>query len=150
MVKKVLVSACLLGECCRYDGKGSVSEEVEHFLVGKEAIPICPEVMGGLSTPRTPCEIIKNRVMDKNGEDKSEAYQKGAQCVLALAKENQCKLAILKSRSPSCGSNQIYDGTFSGKLILGDGICAQLLKANQIVVLSEEELKNFDFNSIDE
>lgn len=137
---KYAVSACLLGECCRYDGKSKVNIKVQKFLKGKEYVPVCPEVSGGLPTPRTPCEIVKGRVLDSGGEDRTQEYVGGAKKVLGICKAEGITTALLKQRSPSCGSKFIYDGTFSGAVIKGEGICAKLLRENGIAVISEEDI----------
>lgn len=141
-MKKILVSACLYGEICRYDAKQcGLSDEI--FLDLKKQgllIPICPEVCGGLETPRVPCEICDGRVINKIGEDKTTEFEKGAKEALRIAKENDVCCCILKSRSPSCGAGVIYDGTFSGKRINGYGVTAKLLKDNGFFIFSEETL----------
>lgn len=136
----ILVSACLIGEKCKYNGGDNYSEKLMEFLKGKEYIAICPEVLGGLPTPRTSCEIIKGRVIDQNGVDKTMEYEKGAEQALKIALEKGCKLAILQTRSPSCGKGKIYDGTFSKRLIVGDGKTVQLLEKNGIEVINIENL----------
>ncbi len=136
----ILVSACLIGEKCKYNGGDNYSEKLMEFLKGKEYIAICPEVLGGLPTPRTSCEIIRGRVIDQNGVDKTMEYEKGAEQALKIALEKGCKLAILQTRSPSCGKGKIYDGTFSKRLIVGDGKTVQLLEKNGIEVINIENL----------
>lgn len=136
----ILVSACLIGEKCKYNGGDNYSEKLMEFLKGKEYIAICPEVLGGLPTPRTSCEIIRGRVIDQNGVDKTMEYEKGAEQALQIALEKGCKLAILQTRSPSCGKGKIYDGTFSKRLIVGDGKTVQLLEKNGIEVINIENL----------
>ena len=138
---KILVSACLLGEPCRYDGKSKPSEAIRALAEQHTLIPICPEVMGGLRTPRSPSEIQPDgRVVNREGADVSENYLRGAEIALKMAREHGCTLAILKEKSPSCGNREVYDGSFSGKLIPGQGICARLLEANGIRVLGESEI----------
>ena len=136
----ILVSACLIGEKCKYNGGDNYSEKLMEFLKGKEYVAICPEVLGGLPTPRTSCEIIRGRVIDQNGVDKTMEYEKGAEQALKIALEKGCKLAILQTRSPSCGKGKIYDGTFSKRLIVGDGKTVQLLEKNGIEVINIENL----------
>ena len=141
---KILISACLLGQNVKYDGKNnSILENpfIKKLLNLNMLIPICPEVEGGLPTPRVPVEIIDNRAINQIGEDKTIFFQTGAQKALNLCKKHDIKYAILKFRSPSCGSNQIYDGTFSHTLIDGDGVCTKLLKKSGIEVFSEKELE---------
>lgn len=136
MKEKILVSACLLGVDCKYNGGNNYSEEVMEFLKDYEIIPICPEIMGGLQTPRPASEIKENKVININNEDVTANFKKGAEEALKLAKLLGVKKALLKKKSPSCGSGEIYDGTFSGTLISGDGITTQLLKENDIEVLT--------------
>ncbi|MBQ9784476.1 MAG: DUF523 domain-containing protein [Clostridia bacterium] len=139
-MKKILVSACLLGECCRYDGASKPCDAVLALRKKHHLVPICPEVMGGLPTPRTPSEIQGDRVVMKNGTDVTKNYRNGAQKALAIARAHGCTVAILKERSPSCGKGLIYDGSFRGTLVPGNGICAELLLKNGIRVLGESEL----------
>lgn len=136
--KSILVSACLLGACCRYDGKGQKNEAVAALAERYHLIPVCPEQLGGLPTPRTPAERKGERVITKDGRDVTEEYRRGAQEALKLARLFGCEAAVLKARSPSCGSGEIYDGTFSGKKCAGNGVCAQLLLENGLRVFSEE------------
>lgn len=136
----ILISACLLGIDCRYDGTGFFIEKLHALKDKYHLIPVCPEIFGGLKTPRNPAEIIGDRVITKNGEDVTKNYQKGANEVLKLAKFYDCKLAILKERSPSCGYGEIYDGTFSGTVINGNGVTAELLIENGIKVIGESQI----------
>ena len=135
---RILVSACLLGACCRYDGKSKANEAVLRLAEKHELIPVCPEQLGGLPTPRAPAEIRNGRVVNRRGEDVTRQYQKGAAETLRLCKLLHCDLAIFKARSPSCGCGQVYDGTFSGTLVPGDGIAARRFKEQGIPVLTEE------------
>ena len=138
----ILVSACLLGICCRYDGASKPCADViklrEKFLL----IPTCPEVDGGLPTPRIPSERVGDKVLMRDGKDVTHNYVSGAEMALELAERFSCVAAVLKARSPSCGSNLIYDGSFSGNLIAGDGVAAELLKKKGIDVYTEEEIDN--------
>ena len=140
--EKILVSACLLGEMCKYSGESNYSERVSAFLEsrGAEAVPVCPEVMGGLSVPRQPAEIRDGRVVTRQGRDVTEEFVRGAKAALEAAEREGCRLAILKERSPSCGSGFIYDGSFEKKLVPGDGIAAGLLKKKGITVIGEGSL----------
>ena len=138
----ILVSACLLGCPCRYDGKSKPNDAVLPLMEHHTLIPICPEQMGGLATPRVPAERKDGGVFTERGGDVTEQYRRGAEEALRLAQLYGCKYAILKERSPSCGSGQIYDGSFSRRLIEGDGVTAQLLKAHGITVLGESEVDN--------
>ncbi|SHJ11990.1 DUF523 domain-containing protein [Lutispora thermophila] len=137
----ILVSACLLGINTRYDGGSCFNKKIEALLSDHNPIPICPEQLGGLSTPRLPSEIQQGSDMVKNikGEDVTINFHKGAQEALKIALLNNCKYAILKSKSPSCGYGFIYDGTFTGKLIPGNGVFAQLLIENGIMVYTEDD-----------
>lgn len=138
----ILVSACLLGVECRYDGTGKRVSEVEKLKETHNLIPVCPEVYGGLSTPREPAEKVGNYILTKSGNDVTENFKKGASEILKLAQMFHCKYAILKERSPSCGFGEIYDGTFSGNLIKGDGILAEELNRNGIIILGEKNIKS--------
>jgi len=135
---KIMVSACLLGYNVKYDGKNNLNSELIDFLADYEVISICPEIMGGLTIPRIASEIKDDKVINKDGIDVTKEFYEGAKKTLELAKENNIKVAILKKNSPSCGSNNIYDGTFTHTLVNGDGITAKLLKENGIMVLNED------------
>jgi uncharacterized protein YbbK (DUF523 family) len=144
----VLVSACLAGRACRYDGSAGGDDEVAALVREGRAILVCPEVEGGLGTPRPPAEITGGdgadvlagsaKVLTEAGEDVTEKYLSGARSALQLARERGVGRAILKARSPSCGHGAIYDGTFSGKTVPGEGVTAALLISEGIVVMSEE------------
>ena len=135
-----LCSACLLGLKCRYNGEVKPNEKVTNLAIEEILIPVCPEQMGGLPTPRKPAEQKNNKIITKDGDDVTFNFMNGAEQVLKIAKLYNIKSAILKQKSPSCGCGQIYDGTFSGTIITGDGITAKLLKENGIKVLTEEDL----------
>ena len=137
---KILVSACLLGTNCKYNGGNNLNQSVLVFIEGHEVIGICPEQLGGLSTPRLPAEIVDGVVTNKEGVSVDAEFRKGAQSALAAALENKVDLAILQSRSPSCGVKEIYDGSFSGKKIQGQGVFAKLLSARGIKVLDAEDV----------
>lgn len=141
-MKKLLCSACLLGVPCRYDGKSKPIKDIELLKEKFQLFPVCPEVEGGLTTPRLPCEIRNDRVIRKDGEDLTDAYQLGAEKTLRLAKENGITLALLKEKSPSCGVHFRYDGSFQGVPVKDSGITCALLKENDITVFSEDDLKN--------
>ena len=139
----VLISACLLGVPCKYSGGSNA-----HPLLMEAArqgeihfIPVCPECLGGLPIPRLPSEKRGDRVFSKSGEDLTEAFERGARSALHLARLFDCRCAILKERSPSCGAGEIYDGSFTGARVPGDGVTAQLLKANGIAVFGESEIE---------
>ena len=136
-----MVSACLLGEKCKYNGGDNLSEKVLAFTAGHEVIPVCPETAGGLPVPRTSCEIADGVVIDSAGLSRDKEFRAGAEACLRLAKEKGIDLAILQSRSPSCGVNQVYDGTFSGHLIKGSGVFAALLRENGFTIMDAEDLK---------
>ena len=141
MKTRIIVSACLLGENCRYDGKNNKNDGVislsEHF----DLIPVCPECFGGLSVPRTPCEIKEGRVFTKDGADLTDEFELGAEHTLYIAREKNCPAAVLKERSPSCGFGKIYDGSFSGSLTHGNGKTAELLTQNEIAVFGESNIR---------
>ena len=133
----LLVSACLLGVSCRYDGGTKPCDAVIALAKTHTLIPVCPEIFGGLPTPRTPCEIVGDRVLSRCGADKTDAYRRGAAEVLRLAGLFDCRAALLKARSPACGSGEVYDGSFSGTLKKGDGVAAAALLAAGIPVFAE-------------
>lgn len=134
-----IISACLCGEKCRYDGKEFTLSQAKELIDNGKALMICPEVLGGMSVPRSPCEIVGDKVINKNKEDKTINFKDGAIRVLEIANEYGIKKAILKEKSPSCGSNFIYDGNFNNKLIHGEGITTKLLRENGIQVISDED-----------
>lgn len=140
-----LVSACLAGINCRYDGKSSAVDGVVELVNQGKAIPVCPEQLGGLTTPRSSCELVPSpggrRIVNREGIDRTAEFQLGAERTLAIAKALGIKKAILKSKSPSCGCGQIYDGSFSAQLASGNGMAAELLLCNGIEVLPETELE---------
>lgn len=145
----IVVSACLLGKCCKYNGGHNHSRAVVDYVVKHDYIAVCPEELGGLTTPRSPVEIVGGsgedvlngtaRAVNKSGQDVTVQFIAGAQATLALAREHRAKLAILKEQSPSCGVQRIYDGSFSGVKKEGRGVCAALLHKAGIKVLSEED-----------
>ncbi len=135
-----ICSACLLGIKCRYDGKDKKNKKVINLSKKEILIPVCPEQLGGLSTPREPAEQKGKKVFTKSGKNVSKNFEKGAREVLKIVKLYCVKEAILKQKSPSCGCGQIYNGTFSGKIIKGDGVTTSLLKKNEIKVITEEDL----------
>ncbi len=140
---KLLISGCLLGLACRYDGEcRPLPEEILTALGEKfQLIPVCPEQLGGLSTPRNPAERVGNMVISNMGKDVTEEYQKGAAEVLKLAELFGCTAALLKEKSPACGNGLIYDGSFRKNLVPGDGVAAELLKGNGIDVFGESEIE---------
>ncbi len=144
MKETILVSACLLGLCCRYDGASRPNQKVLEQMQDAILIPVCPEQLGGLATPRVPAERQGEKVVTRTGADVTSQYQLGACQVLELAQLYNCRKAILKAKSPSCGKGRIYDGTFSGTLTAGNGVTAELLSDNGIAVHTEEELPLMD------
>ena len=137
---KVAVSACLVGLNTKYDGKNNYNEDVITYLKDKEYITICPEVSGGLPTPRIPSEQVKNKVINKNNEDVTDNFVKGALKCLKQLKEENVNVLILKERSPSCGYKKIYDGTFSKTLIDGNGVFAALAIENSFKIYTESDI----------
>lgn len=135
---KIMVSACLLGENCKYNDGNNRNEKILEFLAGNEVIPVCPEQMGGLTTPRDPAEIVDGVVINKAGVNVDQEYRMGAQKTLEIALREKPDLVILQSRSPSCGVKERYDGSFSGKLIKGSGVTAELLIQNGFNVVDAE------------
>ncbi len=140
MKEKILVSACLLGTACRYDSASKPCASVISLASEYEMIPICPECLGGLPTPRIPSERQGDRVFNREGEDVTAAYRKGAEEVLKIAVREKPLFAVLKARSPACGHGAVYDGTFTGTLRAGDGVCAETLHAAGIKIFTEEEV----------
>ena len=141
MKTKIIVSACLLGENCKYNGGNNKCDDIIALAEKFEIIPVCPECFGGLPIPRVPSEIRDGRVYSKTGEDLTEAFLSGAEQTLYIAREANAPCAVLKENSPSCGFGKIYDGTFSGNKIDGNGITAQLLYDNEIQVFGESQVK---------
>ncbi|MDD7511332.1 MAG: DUF523 domain-containing protein [Peptostreptococcaceae bacterium] len=141
-----IVSRCLLGENCKYNGMNNYDEKVVVFLKNKSYASVCPEMEGGLSCPRSPAELVEDRVIDRDGLDVTKEFHQGAVRSLKLAREmalcrgEDIELAITKANSPSCGCGQIYDGSFSGRLRQGDGCFVRLLKENNIPVITEKEI----------
>ena len=139
-MKKILVSACLLGENCKYNGGNNLCPAVLAFTEGKEVIPVCPEMQAGYGCPRTPIEIANGILMDRNGNNVDAPMRKAIADILDSIHDQDIDCAILKSRSPTCGVRQVYDGTFSGKLVDGSGLFAQALKDAGYKVIDSEEV----------
>ena len=137
----LLVSACLLGTACRYNGTGCADERVLKLARFHSLIPVCPEQLGGLPTPRPACEWQQGRIKTRQGEDCTHAFLRGAQEALRLYHLLGCEAAILKARSPSCGKGIIYDGTFTGTLVSGNGLLAQMMLDEGIPVYTEDEVE---------
>lgn len=142
MKEKILVSACLLGENCSYRGDSNYDEAVISYLKDKDIVAVCPEVLGGLSTPRAPSERIGNKIINNLGEDVTKEFYAGANAVIKIVKEQNIKKAILKDRSPSCGLDEIYDGTFQHNVIQGDGILVEMLKNIGVEVINCKKITN--------
>ncbi len=135
-----IVSACLAGVKCRWNGEARPCQKVIELVEQNEAVPVCPELLGGLTIPRIPAEQRNGRVFTKDGKDVTQQFERWAEEALKIAKLINCNEAIVKSKSPSCGCGKIYDGTFSGKLVYGDGVFTKLLKKNNIKVFTEDEI----------
>jgi uncharacterized protein YbbK (DUF523 family) len=138
----LLVSACLLGTCCNHEGSHSRRAAVEALAASHRLVPVCPEVCGGLSTPRPAAERRDDRVVNADGVDVTEAYDRGAAAAVELAHAVGARRAVLKARSPSCGASRVYDGTFTRTLVDGEGVTAAALRAAGIEVCSEEDLQS--------
>jgi uncharacterized protein YbbK (DUF523 family) len=136
----IVVSACLAGIKCRYDGKSKHCQKIIELVKQGKAIPVCPEQLGGLPTPRIPSERKEEKVITKDGKDVTNNFKLGAEKALQIAKENNCTEAILKTKSAACGFGKIYDGSFSGNLINGNGVFAELLEKNEIAIQTENEI----------
>ena len=137
---KVVVSACLLGENCKYNGGNNYSEKVVQFVSGREVIPVCPERLAGLGIPRTPIEIWDGRVISRDGEDVTAVLNEAVEQILAQLSAEDVECVVLKSRSPTCGVKQVYDGTFTGTLVDGMGVLAKALADAGYKVLDAENL----------
>lgn len=131
----IIVSACLAGRRCRYDGKATPDENIIRLVKEGKAVPVCPEQLGNLPTPREPSEQKGDKVITRSGKDVTEEFHEGAKKALQIAKDNNCKKAILKERSPSCGYRKVYDGTFTGNLIQGNGVFADMLEKEGLKIL---------------
>lgn len=139
-MEKILVSACLLGENCKYSGGNNYDPRVAEFVRGREVIPVCPEVLAGLGIPRTPIEIRDGVVVDQNGKVVDDAIRSAVAQILAQIENEDILCAVLKSRSPTCGVRQVYDGSFTDALVAGSGVLAQALEAAGYAVMDNEDL----------
>lgn len=139
-MEKILVSACLLGIDCKYNGKNNENNKIIDLLNDYEVVPFCPEILGGMTTPRIPSEILDDKVINKNGDEVTDYFVKGANESLKMAKLFNIKKAVMKQKSPSCGFGKIYDGTFSGNVIEGNGTTTDLFLDNNIEVLTEDDI----------
>ncbi len=137
---KIMVSACLLGQTCKYNGGDNYNEAVIGYCRGHEVVPVCPELAGGLSVPRRPCEIVDGVVMNSRSENVDREFRMGAETCLRKAIDEGIGLAILQPRSPSCGVHRVYDGSFSGRLVEGSGIFAELLLRHGFSVLDADDI----------
>ena len=137
---KIVVSACLLGSNCKYNGGNNYDPAVAAFVEGREVIPVCPEVLAGLGVPRTPIEIVNGELKDRSGNSVAARMAGAVETILEQLKGEQIECVILKSRSPTCGVRQVYDGTFTGTLVDGAGVLAQALMAAGYRVIDAEEL----------
>jgi len=138
--EKLLISACLLGENCRYSGGNNYEPLTEALGERFELVPVCPECLGGLTSPREPAERVGERVLSRTGEDWTAAFYLGAERTLEIARREGISRAVLKERSPSCGCGAVYDGTFTGAVVRGDGVTAELLKAHGLRILGESRI----------
>ena len=143
MKEALLISACLLGTNCKYNGGNNAlpPEKLAALEERYRLVPVCPEQAGGLPTPRLPSECRGEQVVNRAGEDVTEAFRRGAELALETALREDCRLALLKERSPSCGSGRIYDGSFTATVIPGDGVTAEMIKKSGITVYSETEFE---------
>ena len=139
-MEKILISACLVGDKVKYDGHSNYNEKIKLLLEKYELVPFCPEVEGGLPTPRKPSERIRDRVKMENGKDVTKNYEKGAELALNICLYLGIKIVILKENSPSCGTHMIHNGHFINRLVAGMGVTARLLKEHGIEVYSEKEI----------
>ena len=140
MKEKLLISACLLGTNCKYSGGNNYTPLAEALKERFRLVPVCPETMGGLTSPREPAERAGDKVLSRSGEDWTEAFLLGAERALETALAQGITLAVLKERSPSCGCGAVYDGTFTGAVVRGDGVTAELLKAHGLRILGESRI----------
>lgn len=139
MKEKLLISACLLGENCKYNGGNNYTPAVEALRERYELVPVCPEQLGGLPTPRTPAERVGDRVVNREGADVTDAFRQGAEKTLEIARASGIAKAVFQVRSPSCGSGTVYDGTFSGTLTAGQGVTAELLEKNGVNICRSDQ-----------
>lgn len=137
---KILVSACLLGENCKYNGGNNYCVAVAEYVKDKEVITVCPEVIAGMGIPRTPIEIVDGVLMDRNGNNVDAVLRSAVGHAMELIRKEEIECAILQSRSPTCGVNEVYDGSFSGKLIPGSGVFAQALHDAGYRVIDAEDI----------
>lgn len=144
----ILISACLTGVPCRYDGKAKTDPYLQQLVKEGRAVPVCPEVLGGLNIPRKPAEIRNGKVITEDGRDVTDFYEKGVTAAWKICQKNHCHMAILKEKSPACGVHRIHDGSFNGTTITGEGMLTSFLKKNGISCLSEYEYKEKKYESV--
>lgn len=147
-MQKIVVSACLAGQRCRHDGGSNPCSAVIRLIEDGIALSLCPEQLGGLPTPRPPCELRSGKVWSQDEQDCTDAFLHGADRALCLAQDAGCTVAILKARSPSCGANGVYDGSFSKRLVPGEGLWASALRQAGFCIYTEEQLENGDANHL--
>ena len=140
---KILVSACLLGENCKYNGGNNYNAAIAEFVQDKETLAICPEMMAGMGCPRTPIEIVDGVLMDRNGNNVDVEMREAIEKAMEIIRKEDIQCAVLQSRSPTCGVNQIYDGSFSSRLINGSGLFAQTLKDAGYQVVDAEDIRKY-------
>jgi len=138
--ENIIISACLLGAGCRYDGKSLHLDRLDELTEKYNLIPLCPEILGGLGIPRSPAERTGDKIIDSAGQDVTGYFYRGAEEALKMARLFNCRYAVLKEKSPSCGYGKIYDGTFSGVLVDGNGVTAELFAKNGIAVIGETQI----------
>ena len=141
MREKLLISACLLGENCKYSGGNNYDPLTEALRERFELVPVCPERLGGLTSPRDPAERVGDRVLSRAGEDWTAAFRLGAEKALEIARQEGVTRAVLKERSPSCGCGAVYDGTFTGTVVPGDGVAAELLRGSGVSIRGESRIR---------
>ena len=139
---KILVSACLLGENCKYNGGNNYNAAVAEYVKDREVMAICPEMMAGMGCPRTPIEIVDGVLMDRNGNNVDAAMREAVAKAMEIIRKEEIQCAVLQSRSPTCGVNAVYDGSFSGKLIPGSGVLARALELAGYRVIDAEDIEN--------
>lgn len=142
-MEKILISACLVGDKTKYDGKSNYNPLIKELLEYFELVPFCPEVEGGLSIPREASEIVDDKVLTKSGRDVTFQYNEGAEKAYNICLYLGIKYAILKDNSPSCGATHIYDGSFKGRLKVGEGITSRLLKMKGVTLIPDTEIASF-------
>ena len=141
MKEKLLISACLLGRNCKYNGGNNYTPLAERLKARYDLVPVCPEVLGGLPIPHEPSERVGDRVLSRLGEDVTAAFRLGAEKTLEIARRRGARLAVLKERSPSCGWGAVYDGTFTGTVVPGNGVAAELLARGGVAIYGESRIR---------